>query len=235
MEFILLLLFGFITGLRHGFDLDHIAAITDIVSSQTQRFRGFLYAMLYGVGHGAVVVLLGLLLIIVGKQIPQGTGGAFSKIVGLTLIVLGFYVFYSLYRYRASFKIKSRWMLVLDAIQFGYHKLLHNFKLSHGHPRLKEQRYGSKTAFGIGLIHGIGAETPTQVAALAALVGIEGDLHASFFLIVFTVGIFLSNLIVASLSLLGYLTLGAKRQIPIFLGIIAGVFSIVVGVFFVAS
>ncbi len=47
-------------GLRHGIDWDHIAAITDVTSSQPSRLRGFAMGTLYALGHAAVVLTLGL-------------------------------------------------------------------------------------------------------------------------------------------------------------------------------
>ena len=65
-DFITILGFGLVVGIRHGIDLDHIAAITDITSSQSKSLLGFLYASLYALGHGLVVILLGIILMTIG-------------------------------------------------------------------------------------------------------------------------------------------------------------------------
>ena len=232
---ILLLSFGFITGVRHGIDFDHIAAITDITSSQPNRPRGVFYAMLYALGHGVMVTGLGVILITVGQQIPESIDQLFGKIVGTTLILLGLYVLYSLFRHGNDFRIRSRWMLIFDAIKFGYHKLLHNFKLSHYHPKAKEEKYVGKTAFTIGLIHGVGAETPTQVAALAALIGIGAGIKGYLFLLLFVLGIFLSNLVFAIFSTVGYREAQQKRRLYVFISSLTALFSLIVGTIFLTS
>lgn len=231
----LLLGFGFITGIRHGVDVDHIAAIGDITSSQSSRTRGLYYATLYAIGHGVMVVLLGLFLLVVGQAIPKSVDSIFGKIVGGTLLILGLYVLISLARQRSNFRMKSRWMLIFDAIQFGYHKLLHNFKLSHEHPRLKEERYAPGTAFGIGVIHGVGAETPTQIAALAALIGIGGGTIGILFLLLFVLGIFLSNFAIAWFSSVGFLKAKQQSKLFMLIGSLTAVFSLVVGVLFLTG
>ena len=48
------LLFGF----RHGFDWDHIAALTDLTGSQAKSRRSMWLATLYALGHGAMVLVL---------------------------------------------------------------------------------------------------------------------------------------------------------------------------------
>lgn len=232
---LLLLGFGFVTGLRHGVDVDHIAAITDMTSSQPDRRRGIWYAILYGIGHGLVVIVLGVILIAVGRILPESVDIIFGKIVGITLVFLGLYVLYSLYRYGRNFKMKSRWMLIFSAIKFGYHKFLHNFKLSHQHPKLRTEKYQSKTAFGIGLIHGVGAETPTQIAALATLIGIGEGLRGILFLLLFVLGILISNLVLAYLSSAGYLK--AKQQSKVYpaVGFLTALFSLIVGIEFLRA
>lgn len=232
---VFLLAFGFITGLRHGIDIDHIAAITDIIGSQRHRRRGMVYSSFYAFGHGVMVVILGILLIFIGQRLPPSIDFVFGKIVGATLIILGVYVFFSIVRYGSHFQMRSRWMLVFSAIRFGYHKLLHNFDFSHKHPKLKEEKYGSKSAFGIGLIHGVGAETPTQVAALAALVGIGGGIKAVLFLLFFVLGIFCSNLTVAIFSSYGYLRARQRNKIYLVIGLLTGIFSLSVGILFLIS
>ena len=50
--------YGF--GFRHGIDWDHLAALTDITSSQDAPRRSMVLATLYALGHGVVVFVLGL-------------------------------------------------------------------------------------------------------------------------------------------------------------------------------
>lgn len=232
LSLVTILGFGLIAGIRHGFDLDHIAAIGDITGSQKKAYLGLMYAVLYGLGHGIMVIILGLILLSVGQNIPEGLDTIFGKIVGLTLILLGIYVLFSIYRNGKNFKLKSKWMLVFNAISFGYHKLLHNFKAYHQHPKIKSEKYGPHTAFGIGMIHGVGAETPTQVGAFLVLLGIGGGIKAVLFLIFFVLGIFISNLLIAGFSLYGYKKAAQNQNIYISIGLITAIFSIALGILF---
>jgi high-affinity nickel permease len=51
------LLSAAILGFHHGFDYDHVAALSDIVSVQTNRMRAMPLSLLYAVGHAATVTL----------------------------------------------------------------------------------------------------------------------------------------------------------------------------------
>lgn len=228
----LFLLYGFalITGLRHGFDFDHVAAITDIVSSQEKVSRGFLFATLYTLGHSIIVIGLGLIALSLGQTLPPSVERIFQRIVGISLILLGLYVLFAIIRHGSNFSMRSRFMLLLSAVKYISHKLLHKFSLSHHHPKVREERYVPKTAFAIGMLHGIGAETPTQIAALATLVGIGGGIKGVLFLLFFVLGILISNSAISLSSYLGYLKAKQKRSIYLIVGFLTALFSLVVGV-----
>src|SRR6266508_949983 len=88
-----LLVAAFWFGFRHGIDWDHIAAITDITSSQEDRRQAILFGTLYALGHALVVLTLGILAIVVGENLPAGVDNVMTRIVGVTLLLLGVYVF----------------------------------------------------------------------------------------------------------------------------------------------
>lgn len=77
----------FTLGFRHGFDVDHVAAIGDISAGSLTRRKAFFLCEVYAIGHALMVLLVGLALAWTGIDIPD-TG----RLVGLTLVVLGAYV-----------------------------------------------------------------------------------------------------------------------------------------------
>src|ERR1039457_6147632 len=84
----LALLSAAILGFRHGFDYDHIAAISDITSVQTSRWRGMRLGLLYAVGHAATVTALGSAVIVFQLSLPHGIDRIAARLVGLTLLIL---------------------------------------------------------------------------------------------------------------------------------------------------
>src|SRR6266487_663285 len=75
-------------GFRHGIDWDHIAAITDITSSQEEARNSLLFGTLYALGHALVVFSLGVLAIVAGKNLPSGIDRVMPRVVGVTLLLL---------------------------------------------------------------------------------------------------------------------------------------------------
>jgi high-affinity nickel-transport protein len=93
-------------------------------------------------------------------------------------------------------------------------------------------RRGLLSAAGIGVLHGVGAETPTQVVVLLAATRVTGNLEALALLLAFVVGLFLANTAVALVATTGYVT--AARNVRVYLGVALGcaAISAVTGVVF---
>src|SRR5436305_8732983 len=97
--------------LRHGFDYDHIAAISDITSIQNNRRDSMRLGVLYALGHAATVAVLGSAVIFFQLSLPAGIDRWAERLVGITLVVLAIYVGGSLVRGK-SVAPKSRLMLL---------------------------------------------------------------------------------------------------------------------------
>lgn len=196
---------------------------------------GLELATLYALGHASVVVMLGLLAIWAGSLLPAWIDPLLERIVGVTLLALGLWIVYSLWRYGRSFRLQSRWMVVLTLIRWSWATA--GSKLTGRRPVRPHDitRYGPKTAFGIGALHGIGAETGSQALLLAAAAGATTPASGSLLLLSFTLGLLLSNALVAAFSTAGFVSSSTKRAVYVVIGAIAAVFSLVVGAFFVAG
>ena len=214
---------GFLLGLRHGVDWDHIAAITDLTGAATNRRHGFLLATLYALGHAGVVILLGLAALWFGALLPGWVDGAMERLVGLTLLLLAAWIFYTLWLTRqtgAPFRLKSRWMVLL----------------AHLPHRRTSGRITSRAAFGIGALHGIGAETGSQALLLAGIAGVTTPADGSLLLLVFVIGLVISNSAIALLALSGFSAGSRVGQTAARLtGAGVGIFSLLVGLLFVAG
>jgi hypothetical protein len=131
---------------------------TRFLSGQADAIR---LGTLYALGHGAVVVALGLAAIAFGALLPEWLDPLMGRIVGVTLVALGLWVMYSIYRYARAgerFRLRSRWMIVFDAMRYGWRRFQARL---HGHEHvepLEMSSYGARTSFGVGVIHGIGAD-----------------------------------------------------------------------------
>ena len=190
---------------------------------------------LYALGHGAVVVALGIAALSFGALLPDWLDPLMGRVVGLTLLALGAWVLYSVYRYaRAgeSFRLRSRWMLVFDGVRFAWRRFQARL---HGHEHvepLEMSSYGPRTAFGVGMIHGVGAETGSQVLLIAAVGGAASAGLGIPMLMAFVIGLLMSNFAIVVVSSVGFVASQTRERIYVAVGAVAGVFSLVIGAVF---
>ena len=276
-------------GVRHGFDWDHLAAITDVTSTTataeaaeldheavheravraghahrhggddeltthettpdgsthphpqpqprfvTEQRRALLLGSLYALGHAAVVAVLGTLALLFGAVLPGWVDQVMGPIVGATLLFLGIWVFVSLYQYARhgrEFRLRSRWMLVFDSIRYAWRRFQARL---HGHEHvdpMEMSSYGARTAFGVGMIHGIGAETGTQVLLIAAIGGASSQGLGIPMMVAFIVGLLISNSIVVFITATGFIASRLRERLYVVIGVVAGTFSLVIGAIF---
>jgi high-affinity nickel-transport protein len=186
-----------------------------------------------------MVIVLGLLAILLGTTLPNGIDRYMESIVGVTLILLAIWVFWSLIHNRENFRMQSRWMLLFRTFRRTYHwlekRIAGHVHDDHQHHQPESEGYGVGTAYGIGMLHGIGAETGTQVLLFATAAGATSDISASVLLVAFVVGLVVSNSLIALASITG---LWGKRANSIAyqaVGVIVGLFSLTLGILFLAQ
>jgi high-affinity nickel-transport protein len=80
---------GFLLGVRHATDPDHVIAVSTIVSRQRNIRQASLIGALWGVGHTITIFLVGVAIILFNLVIPPRVGLAMELAVGLMLILLG--------------------------------------------------------------------------------------------------------------------------------------------------
>ena len=81
---------GFLLGLKHATDADHVVAITTIVSRERSFRRAAWIGGLWGIGHSLTVFLVGGALVVFRIAMPPRVGLALEFGVALMLIMLGF-------------------------------------------------------------------------------------------------------------------------------------------------
>jgi len=123
-------------------------------------------------------------------------------------------------------------MLVFAGVRNAF-EIARSRLLGRPHEHVHEaQQYGMKTAYAVGLIHGIGAETGTQVLVIATAVGAGSRGMGTAALGAFVVGLLISNSVVTLVSTAGFVSSQRRQVIYVAAGLVAAVFSLFVGAFF---
>ena len=86
------LVLGFLLGMRHATDPDHVVAVTTIVAQQLSLARAARTGVLWGIGHTATILLVGGAIVLLKVRlsgIPARLGLSLELAVAVMLIVLG--------------------------------------------------------------------------------------------------------------------------------------------------
>jgi ABC-type nickel/cobalt efflux system permease component RcnA len=90
--------YGFLLGLKHATEADHLAAVSTIVTERRKLFSSAVVGALWGVGHTIALVAAGVFVLLLDFQISDRTAQLLEACVGIMLTVLGLNVLRKLYR-----------------------------------------------------------------------------------------------------------------------------------------
>lgn len=88
-------LLGFVVGLRHATDADHVAAVGTIVARERTLRGAALVGAAWGLGHTLTLLVLGGAIVVFGLAVPRPVGLGLELGVGLMLMGLGVWNFVS--------------------------------------------------------------------------------------------------------------------------------------------
>lgn len=83
------ILLGFLLGMQHATDPDHLVAVATIVTGERRLRRGALIGLLWGAGHTVTLVLAGAVIIALDLTVPRRVGAGLELLVALMLVTLG--------------------------------------------------------------------------------------------------------------------------------------------------
>lgn len=183
-------------GLRHGFDYDHLAAITDITSVQRDVRQGMRLGLLYALGHALTVTVLGMAVILMHLSLPAGMDAVGERLVGATLIVLAIYILWSSLRqgrFGHAHLPKSRIAMLVSGARYLHWRVRRVADPARPKPDPFAFRYDSSSVFVVGIVHGLGAETPSQLLLFLLTANLGGSSRGILGLLGFIGGLLMMN------------------------------------------
>lgn len=162
----IILLISLALGLRHATDPDHLAAVTTLIASEEKRDRAkraALMGFLWGLGHGTTLVLVGLPLVLLGRYLPEAVQQVAEAAIGAIIVAL-------------AIRLLVRWRRGLFHAHTHSHDggLPHRHVHSHSSGKSHDHSHSVPlrtpfSAYGIGLVHGIGGSGGLTLLLLSTI------------------------------------------------------------------
>ena len=248
---------GFLLGMLHATDADHVIAISTIVSRQGSLKSAASIGALWGVGHTLTVFLVGGAIIVFSLVIPPGVGLAMEFAVAVMLILLGVYTLAGVTRW-----VRDNMFPAPDgmfpghshpAAQHGAHLHAHvhgdyvhahahgHGADNHGHPenatpqawldrRLSRvPAYQAVRPLAIGIVHGMAG---SAAIALLVLAQIRDPLWGLLYLVLFGVGTIAGMMLITTAIALPFAySLQRLPQLNLWMRLVAGLLSLGLGLY----
>jgi len=213
---------GFVLGLRHALDPDHVAAVSTFVSEEKNILRSSLVGIYWGMGHTASILIFGAAIVVFRLVIGERLSQFFEFAVGCMLIVLGM---------RVLIQLRNTEMLHTHTHTHDgtTHSHVHLHLGASGHEHAHHTVRFGKRPFVVGVVHGMAA----TAAVLLLVVGAIPSLLLAFgTILIFGVGT-IGGMMAMSILMSLPLTLAAGRWTKVERGIrlAAGLFSLGFGVY----
>jgi hypothetical protein len=211
-----MLFIGFLLGMKHATETDHLAAVATLINGQSSLAQTLRQGVAWGIGHAVTLMLIGGIVLLLGKAIPPKFSQGLEFAVGVMLILLGADVLRRLIRNRVHFHGHSH-----PGAVHHIHAHSHAGELSHrppdhqspGHHRLPVR------ALAVGMLHGMAGSAALILLSLQAAQSIQtGLLYIGLFAVGSIVG-----MAALSVAIAVPMRLSLNRLGPLHNGMIAAV------------
>ena len=204
-----LLALGFILGLRHATEADHLAAISTIVTERRSLLSSSLVGAFWGLGHTLALLIAGVGVLLLRYQMTDRMAHAFELCVGIMLVILGANVLRTLVHRGTS------------------HRHPHTTVASHSH----SEAWLVARPLLVGMVHGLAGSAPLLLLTLTV---VSSPLAAFSYIGVFGVGSMMGMSIMSLvLGVPARLTVEHFASTHLALRCLSGLFSVAIGLFIV--
>ena len=183
---------GFILGLRHALDSDHLAAVSTVLAERPSWRASSLVGLSWGVGHTAVLLFVGTIVLMLRVPIPEPFAIAAEALVGVMLVVLGALLGAKL--------IRERWHFHHHDHDGTRHVHFHNHRHAEDHGHVHWWRESLRPLC-IGMAHGLAGSAALLLLVVASA---NSVLDGLLYIAVFGCG-----------SILGMMLIGLALSVPV--------------------
>jgi hypothetical protein len=191
-SYLTVLSFGFVLGLRHALDTDHIAAVSTLLTQRPSWRASSVIGFSWGLGHTLVLLFVGALVLALEVSIPGPVAIGAELAVGVMLVWLGGTLAVRL--------VRERWHVHSHDHDGTKHVHLHSHAIAPDHGHLHWWRESIKPLC-IGMAHGLAGSAALLLVVVSSAHTI---LEGLGYIAVFGLG-----------SIIGMMLIGLGLSVPI--------------------
>jgi cytochrome c biogenesis protein CcdA len=156
-------------GIRHATDPDHLTAVSTLVLSRESKgaHRAGVLGLAWGIGHATTLLAFGIPLLLFARRLPAGLLQGAEVAVGIIIVFLAARLLLRWRRghYHTHPHVHGGVLHAHPHVHEGDH-IEHSSGHAHGHA----ERLGRSplTAFGIGMVHGLGGSAGAGILVVGA-------------------------------------------------------------------
>jgi len=176
-----LLSLGFLIGMRHALEADHLAAVASLASKTTSVQSAIKQGVVWGLGHTLTLFLFSSIIILSESIIPENLAMGLEFVVGVMLVVLGTDVIRKLVREKIHFHSHQH----DNQIHFHAHK--HVDKKQHNRAAHQHQHntgFPLKALY-VGLMHGMAGSAALIILTLQS---VDSVMTGMLYILMFGIG-----------------------------------------------
>lgn len=211
MSSLLFLTAGFLFGLKHALEADHLLTVTALIN-RTRFFHVAAWlATLWGLGHTVILLAVGIVVLAFKLAIPEMLAVTFELIVGVVLAMLGLQVLLKLGKDKFH----------LHAHEHGQIKHTH----FHSHGESETHIHNHKPLL-LGMLHGLAGSAGLTILVLAS---VNSFTLGILYILIFGAGSVIGMIAVSSLVSLPFLFMKKESGVGEFLSAIVGLSGLILG------
>jgi ABC-type nickel/cobalt efflux system permease component RcnA len=193
---------GFILGIKHAIEPDHIIAVSTIASRSKKLSQSALAGIFWGIGHTATLFFIGITFILMKNSISDKVSMSLEFLVGVMLVYLG----------------------IVNVLSTNK-----NHRHDHGnHSQYGDKHYFVKSSF-IGLVHGLAGSAAIVLLTMST---VNSLWQSAAYILIFGGGTIAGMLLFTTVIGIPFVFSSSKKEINSLFTIISGLISVLFGLYY---